>query len=474
VFNNVTLISDPTDPHFTYEVLHEFGHVLGWAHEQQRPDNWTLGTQRGNEIYCKNPVQANPLNGTYRTSYFDLESVMSYCMEVSKALSPGDVAGVQSAYGVAGPLAPIWRSQNSSSNAVSRNPGQLDTFFVHSDGKVWTSYWSSGMTGPWPTWPIAGATGVPSDAPLAAVARTPYNLDVFFVGNDGAVHDAAWWDGAQWGTFTLPGTAGLARAGEQVAAVSSSPGAIDVIFAGTNGNLYWSRGWSGNTLTGTIQSGWNNPVAVVADNSVPAGAAVTAVARWADVLDAFYVGKDGALHTAYCSGTLGAPCTPTGWRRYTTPLGPGCLAQPGAGVAATARSGNQLDVFYTDVGGAICNSWWTPNTGWKAYRIGFAAPPGGQITAVSRLPSVIDLFWAGGDDGFDTAWWIDGASSWGARSLGSGFFYPGDPLGVTARTPNNLDVFGQSFVPFFHTTDGLENGYWWAGIPWATYQADAY
>lgn len=486
-FTDVTLVDDGTDQHYTYEVLHEFGHALAWDHEQQRPDNWPNGTSNPERFCNQNQSgQSSDPGGTYRTGYYDTQSIMSYCTGWAWQLSPGDVAGVQGAYGIKPGLP--YRGANSSNNAASRGTGNLDTFFVHQDGSIWTSYWYSTFPGGnWPTFqlPAAGPNSAPVGAPIASVSRANDNLDIFYVNPSGGVN-TNYWNPNGWGGFTLPGTANLAQPGEQVAAVSGSPGQIDVLYAGKDKNLYWQH-WSGQCSGSNTQCGWTNPQKVVGDGSIPVGAAVSAVARTPDRLDVFYLEADGTPHTSACFGfgtTGGGSCNAGSFSNFRLNYNAGCLAAAGGNIAATARTANNIDIFYVNNSKAICTNYWNPSSGWNSFALtgNNATASWSSIAAVTRAPGNLDIFYLGtnaqGTGELHTAWWYQGANGWGTADIGGtygGVGTPGGVVGAAARTANNLDAWAPGIQLFGGQFRSLTTWYWYTGAPsWTSYQTNSY
>jgi hypothetical protein len=112
--------------------VHEFGHALGFLHEQNRADN---------PAWCTEPRRTQ---GDATVGAWDLESVMNYCNpnpENGAMLSPTDIWGVQQFYGA---RKPITGHQGAGRTAIGART-TFNTNIQSENLSAWTSF-GGGLT----------------------------------------------------------------------------------------------------------------------------------------------------------------------------------------------------------------------------------------------------------------------------------------------------------------------------------------
>ena len=244
--------------------------------------------------------------------------------------------------------------------AVMRNGVQEDVFVVGAGGALWSTYQVNDR--PWSA-PIqlTPTSFAPAGTDVAAVRRSDLQLDVFAVDGTGAVsHTCTFfdpianrWSGWQPPVQRLP--SGCAPAGAHVAAVMRNAVQVDVFVVGNDGAIC-----SAYQVDGSPWIGIQSPLTPT--GLAPPGAAVVAMRRSDLQLDVFVVDGFGAINTTF-SAWEAANNRWSGWHGPIQLTGPG-FVPPGGHLAGAMRNPLWQDLSAIAYDGAFWTTFEFNNGAW--------------------------------------------------------------------------------------------------------------
>ena len=227
--------------------------------------------------------------------------------------------------------------------------------------------------------------------------------------------------------------------GPAVSAVARNANCLDVFAIGRDGRIL-AAAWEHQLLDGKWRGWWHIRAGTTAKNGK-----ISAVSRDANKLDVFVVGGNGTVYTAAWDSNV----KESEWRGWW-PI-EGVTAPPGSCVTAVSRAPNKLDVFVVANDGRIYTAAWDQNVsqgkwrGWWNIQDGKNCPPGAPVHAVARDANKLDVFVVGNDGRIYTAAWDQNVADgkWrGWWNIQDGKDCPpGAPVHAVSRDSNKLDAF---------------------------------
>jgi hypothetical protein len=302
--------------------------------------------------------------------------------------------------------------------AVSRIPGSMEIWWIGGNGSVQGAFWYDG--GQWSRYEVAPAGSASTTGGIAAVSRIENHMEVWWIGANGSVWDAFWYDGGQWQRFELA-PAGSAAANSKIAAVSRIPGSMEVWWVAPNGSVQ-DKFW--------YEPGWGGFELAPAGSAAPEGG-IAAVSRIPGSMEVFFVAPNGSVQDKFWYEGGGPD-----WGGFE--LAPAGSAAPAGDIAAVSRIPGSLEVFWIAPNGSVQDKFWYEGGGpdWGGFELAPAgtAAPTGDIAAVSRIPGSMEIWWIGGDGSIKDAFWYETAA---AVVPPPDPVTPPPPNPVTPPPPNN-------------------------------------
>jgi len=321
--------------------------------------------------------------------------------------------------------------------AAPQTSNQLDAFVAGNDGALYvtwvvgTGIWTDGIGNHGSPVRITPPGVVPAGACLATAHQTPDQLDVFYVGNDGAVYVTwvvgvgHWSDGTPGNPFPARITpANFAVPGTCVATGHQTADQLDVFVVNQNDRAVWVTWVIGTGLWTDGIGDHGSPVRITPVQIVDPKASLAVAKQTSDQLDVFFPGLDGAVHVTWVVGvghwSDGTPGNPP-----PAPITPLQVTSPTGGISAAHQTPNQLDVFYLQTGGpdngALMVTWvvgvghWSDGTPGNAFpaattQANFSALPG-YSAASNALLGELQAFVVG-NSGAITTTHVSGVGHW--------------------------------------------------------------
>lgn len=333
---------------------------------------------------------------------------------------------------------------------------QVDTLFIGTDGALYVQWVvSRGIgTGDWsrpvrisspnlapPGAPVAvGARGfmhlaVYPDAPSGTDAVLyASQVNVFFIGNDGALYVATVIGLGEWEEPVRISPLNVAPPGGSVATGYQTSQQLDVFFIGKNGALYVS--WA--KTSGISIRDWNGPVGISPPNIAPAGARLVAFNQLPNQLTVLYFGINGALHVSWVVGLENS--------RWDGPvvISPPDIAPAGAGLSIGRPTMDQWNLFFIGKNGVLNYIWVRGGGQWQGPVVispPNIAPPGGGIISGPQTIDQLSVFFIGSNGSLNVSWF---EPSWWQGPVGispPNIAPPGAPLAMIFQANNQLSVF---------------------------------
>ena len=335
-------------------------------------------------------------------------------------------------------LAPTNAAFNSSKvTSVSRIHNSMEIWWIGANGSVQDAYWYDG--GKWGRFELAPADSAAPNGGITAVSRIPGSMEVWWIGANGSVQGAFWYEGGQWGRYELA-PAGSASTSGGIKAVSGIPTSMEVWWIGANGSVqdaYWYDGGK-----------WGRFELAPAGSAATSGG-IKAVSRIPTSMEVWWIGANGSVQDAYWYD--GGK-----WGRFE--LAPAGSAAASGGITRYHVSLISMEVWWIGANGSVQDACWydggsmADDSSWPQPAVPQLI---GGITAVSRIPNSMEVWWVGANGSVQDAYWYDNAQWQRFELAPAGSAAPNGGITAVSRIPGSMEVW------WIGADSSIQDAYWY-------------